>query len=907
MKMKSRVVVAFAVALAAMAWGDIEIGPRDGFAAMAVTPLDEDVWPVVKPQYLTKTEKAAPPPPPPFVKPQRLVSGGPETKEWTAGENVRFEYVFEGKAPDFPFGGRVLLANGGGVCWQDGISFGPTNVFDMGDGKWRLSYEYAPPMYFDSGTYAYGLFVKGFCGMEKGLPYPNGKATISRRRTIPGFERKVSARVRMLNGSPEFFIDDRPVYALWGVTTSHTPTGRHSDMPLNVISIWTSSMKWHPATNRFLSIELDRIAEKFRRTNPHAYFIWDLTVYPPKDWKAAHPEELVADEEGKRKPYGKTDFSFASRPAMQIMREEVEKAIRHLEASPYANRIIGYRISSGDTPEWLAYTPRRGFAYDFSAPSTNAFKVWAAKHYPELKDPYPPAYAQRIELDNGGDILWNQKKHLATIAFNEFYSDLAAEDCIELSVLAKKLVGPDKLVGTYHGYTHFLGVDGNAHHRALFAFKKVLDSRSVDFVCSPQSYTVRRLGEPFVDMKPFGTLRMNGLMAVCENDSRTHNGRMLTAHRYDQSLTVRQTIMKIRRDFAAELCRRNPSYCYPIASLKGFDFPEMVEEGRIFRIVGQHLLDTGAPSRKAEIAYVAGERSITSLSPRWRGASSGELIQKYETNGLVRVERTAEHNYPSWEIFSHGLARWGRCGAPVDYVLGEDLADNPGDYRLYVFAHDFKYDDAFMKAVGRIRERGATMLWMYAPGWAHGTDCGTACMKDLTGIEFAKISAPMVAGVTMEGDDGRFMGLPEKPVSPLFYPLCPDKVIGRYADGHPGVAVVRQGRSQAIFSGVWQFDQRFIRSVLKEAGVFVYSDSNDPVEANEKLFTLHARYAGVKKVRLPRKTDVLDVFGRRILARGVDGFEFNAPLHSTHLFYLADDADALLAKINAAPGFSGLR
>ena len=86
--------------------------------------------------------------------------------------------------------------------------------------------------------------------------------------------------------------------------------------------------------------------------------------------------------------------------------------------------------------------------------------------------------------------------------------------------------------------------------------------------------------------------------------------------------------------------------------------------------------------------------------------------------------------------------------------------------------------------------------------------------------------------------------------------------------------------------------------MLKTAGVFVYSDSNDPTEANEKLFTLHARYAGEKTVRLPRRTTVLDVFGRRIVARNADGFRFDAKLHTTYLFYLADDADALLEKLD---------
>ena len=77
----------------------------------------------------------------------------------------------------------------------------------------------------------------------------------------------------------------------------------------------------------------------------------------------------------------------------------------------------------------------------------------------------------------------------------------------------------------------------------------------------------------------------------------------------------------------------------------------------------------------------------------------------------------------------------------------------------------------------------------------------------------------------------------------------------------------------------------------------VWCDSGDPVEANERLFTLHAREPGVKTVRLPRKTDVLDVFGRRIVARGAESFTFSAPLHTSHLFYYGDDAEELRTRL----------
>ena len=57
----------------------------------------------------------------------------------------------------------------------------------------------------------------------------------------------------------------------------------------------------------------------------------------------------------------------------------------------------------------------------------------------------------------------------------------------------------------------------------------------------------------------------------------------------------------------------------------------------------------------------------------------------------------------------------------------------------------------------------------------------------------------------------------------------------------------------------------------------------------------HARNAGKKTIRLPRKTTVVDVFNQEVVARDVDSFTFDAPFHSSWLFCFADDAESLLA------------
>ena len=128
-------------------------------------------------------------------------------------------------------------------------------------------------------------------------------------------------------------------------------------------------------------------------------------------------------------------------------------------------------------------------------------------------------------------------------------------------------------------------------------------------------------------------------------------------------------------------------------------------------------------------------------------------------------------------------------------------------------------------------------------------------------------------------------------------PISADEVVGTYDNGRPGLAMVRTGGSQSWFYGGWQVDVPFLLDLYRRAGVHVYCDTTDPVEANDRLVTLHARFPGRKTIRLPRKTTVLDVYGRRIIARGVDAFTFSAELHSSHLFYFADDAEDLLRKL----------
>ena len=170
-------------------------------------------------------------------------------------------------------------------------------------------------------------------------------------------------------------------------------------------------------------------------------------------------------------------------------------------------------------------------------------------------------------------------------------------------------------------------------------------------------------------------------------------------------------------------------------------------------------------------------------------------------------------------------------------------------------------------------------------------------MKALTGMEFKLCPDVTDPGVTLA--DGTLVGsltYPKDgcPLAPIFAAVRPDKVLGRYANGEAGLAETKTGKARTVFSGSYFMTGPLLQRIAREAGVHIFCDTLDSVEANARFISFHARNSGRKTIRLPRKTTVVDVFERKLVAKDVDSFSFDAPLHSSRLFYYADDAEAFL-------------
>lgn len=864
---------------------------------------DEDAWPDVKPEsFKTGVPKRSAVP-----SVEVLSRGGVSVpRVQTAGGKVRLRYDYRGPVPDVAFLPVTvsLLSPKGALKWSEAlhVPLAPS-LFHMGDDIWAIEFDYELPRYIGSGEVS--VRCDSPCILTVAGRAAAARLDIRGLKTDPDWPEKLVAKVAFAGETPTFCLNGKNVYPLWGtVFRGHRKDRpvRHSSAPLNFVTVWTDHLEWWPRGDVFDPTDLDRIAEQHRRAYPDAYFIWDISVYPPPDWRMANPDDVARDEQGRINFDGgdrTVNFSFASRKAYDDMEAVVRKVIDHLERSPYANRIAGYRINSGHTVEWLGWDPTcKNSILDFSPVAQKGFESFAREHYPWISDFSVPKLAERRSLDDGA-ILWDERKHARAVAYHDFYSTAVADGAIRLCRAAREQLGGRKLVGTYFGYVMTLNGNGKSQMRAHFATKRFLDSGAADFIISPQNYSFvcRQPGTQITDMKPFASIQRHGIVSVIEEDTRTHN---MPVRSSNVTLTEDMTVNIERRNMGVAICRNQPFYTYAITHGTEFDFPQFADDAAILAAAGAHAVKAGV-RRGAEIAVVVSEEAIKS-APVCDGADSmevyvGRKMQAYDRDGKVRRSETVGGRKNATFPYNYLYTELSRIGAGVDYLLAEDMLDYPGEYKFYIFNVCTKLTPTLRKVAERLRKRNCTILWLYAPGYTSADGNSVANMKALTGMDFELCRDVTDPGVTLA--DGRKIGglsVPKGgiPLRPIFAAAKSDRVFGRYANGAAGLAEVRTGASRTIFSGSYYVDASFLKELAKSAGVHLFVEDLDVCEANTCFVSLHVRTAGLKTIRLPRKTTVVDVFNRRIVSRNVDAFTVDASLHSSWLFYYGDDAEKLL-------------
>ena len=242
-----------------------------------------------------------------------------------------------------------------------------------------------------------------------------------------------------------------------------------------------------------------------------------------------------------------------------------------------------------------------------------------------------------------------------------------------------------------------------------------------------------------------------------------------------------------------------------------------------------------------------------------------------------------------------------REGGDVGFCVG-GIEWMSGGYKFYIMLSCFQYDDAVLSAVRqKIYDRGATVLWCYAPGFIHEGKADIANMEPLTGFRFAMSTEPSSPRINITdfthpffvGETALTSFGVKYSISPLFYVAdSKAQVLGTYqGTGLPSLAVKKVGEATSIFCGSNKLTTPLIRGIAREAGVHLYSCSGDPFEANDRFALLHTSTGGDKTISLRAPADVVDVFTGEIVAANAARFTVNVPAEQTRFWFIGDAKD----------------
>ena len=325
------------------------------------------------------------------------------------------------------------------------------------------------------------------------------------------------------------------------------------------------------------------------------------------------------------------------------------------------------------------------------------------KHAPELSPEIPSVTERRTP---GFGFFVDPVKNRKSLLYTRFKSEMIAESIENLVVNARKLVGEDKLIGIYYGYLVSAGNMGNLLNGSHGEIKRIMDMKEVDFFLCPTAYDARNMGDCAEDGMPFAAMRAAGKMPVVEDDLRTHL--MGIPQPYFQTPTSWLTTQIVRRSLGRTLSRNQMAEFNVF--MNALNSEKVQEDLLTFRKAAKFVVDKDVKAQP-EIAVVFSTRGMDYLAK----FNDYYLVYDWEYTGKDKPEFLPHQNKSlTGDLMSFQRTRLAKLGAPVDYLLAEDLgrvADRP--YKLWIFLNQFDTTPEFDAALKKIQSRNVTCLFIY--------------------------------------------------------------------------------------------------------------------------------------------------------------------------------------------------
>ncbi|MBR2466467.1 MAG: beta-galactosidase [Clostridia bacterium] len=565
----------------------------------------------------------------------------------------------------------------------------------------------------------------------------------------------------------------------------------------------------------------EALSRIFPSGNEDGYVIPRVCLEPPIWWQRLHPSEVSRDFRGEEQRE-----SFASELWKADMTVALYALIDHINASVYADRVIGYHVAAGGTEEWTyqcRYAPQY---YDYSEVNLRAYRRYLSKRYhgvSELSRSHGISYSswddvvfphpcERRYCESG--YLRDPKTERAVLDYYDYHNESVADAILYFCRKVKEYTGGERLVGVFYGYVFSMP----QNYKGLHALGKVLASPDVDFLSTTNS------GVDWHFASAVNSAILHGKMWISEGDIRTCKssgmGKNL-AHAmpdndfYDSPVwrgpsDVEGSVYSLTR--AAARIATTPTGIWWFDMFGGwFDDPDMLSViKRSIHVLSEQKCDLFP----TEVALVVDERGhkYSSLDDKKMPSAIRELLDNIATAGF-----------------------------PYDNYLLSDIANpdfDPSPYRLVIFIAAFDPTDEELDAIERkLKRDGRVLLFLGGSG---------AYSKSLTGYSLRVSRDDRAKRAEFEGEV-----YPSFPIPSPTVEREEGYVLSRFEDDGAAVLWKREAGYHSILALPLALPSALLRHIALLSGVHLYNRAGDVVFAGGEYVGILATEEGYRRICLP--------------------------------------------------------
>jgi hypothetical protein len=625
--------------------------------------------------------------------------------------------------------------------------------------------------------------------------------------------------------------------------------------------------------------------------DPEAQILVELTLDPPLDWLARHPDDAF-------KTGGKT-FPYIS-PASEPWRAEVETLLERVMADAAGREALrGVVLACLEEGNWMLGSP-----YDESQANVKGFRRWLTARFltdtaleEAWGDPDVTLTAAPIPIPDpdDADVDVDDTPPLVLPAAQRDYFQYVAETRADvIAAFAKKLkaLDPHRTVLARYGFTLSASGAGAGH----FGLARLLGG-SLDGFVLPMAAIDRGLGGTGAYAGPIHSMLAHGKKCILLDGT-------LTGLAKNAETGALERMRGLNFESVANVQRRN--FAAALVNGLGIAWADPQGDGRLH---DAELWEQFAAMRASYLTwYRAAHEHQTTLD----AAHSVAFPPGGPAVAVIVDERCRYREAGSVQetLLRSVVDAVLRAGAQIQLWLLEDLlAGECDDVPVYVFPNPFCLSGADRDRIHEhLRASGAAAIWMYAPGSGSEAEDGAADAGALVGMRLKTIEPAIPSGSEYTLDSywiqsGGLFGADSLPAPRFFVDDTNADILAQYvANGKASVAMATtDGEWPSVFVGEPVLAPALLREILQLLEVpLVVRDRTaagmDVLYLGPHLLAVHAPQAGPREFQFGMNYDIQDLFSPQLGWPDKPGLKLDLPQYETRLFLLTPPRDAATAQ-----------